>query len=96
VLLRQTYAHRQRLLALAGALLLGALGDGLVLSARVLGGGAETMVVTVATTISIVASLLTTAVLLGVLMDSIVIARTLARGPRAFRDTVRRSHGDGP
>lgn len=95
VVLRRDADNRQRLLAVALALLLTLLGDAVLLACSGRSGTGFRVVVLTAHVFVVVGSMLTTAGLVAVLLDSVRIARTLARPSPRFRDVTRRSPGYG-
>lgn len=95
VLLRRDHEHKQRLLAVAGAMMIALAGDVLLLIAPNEPATAPaTLLVTLGLAAIAVGSVLATVAMVGVLIDSRAIARTIARRPMAIRDVIRRAAGD--
>lgn len=95
LLLRRDHEHKQRLLAVAGAMMIALVGDVLLLIAPNEPATAPaTLLVTLGLAAIAVGSVLSTVAMVGVLIDSRAIARTIAERPVAIRDVIRRVTSD--
>ena len=88
---RENHDNRQRLLTVATCLVVILVGDALLLVSGVVDRKATAVVAICGGMLIFAGSCILAAALVGVLLDSISIARTLWRIPVAFRDVVRRA-----
>lgn len=88
---RENHDNRQRLLTVAACIGVVLIGDGVMLASRPLDREAGAIVALCGELLVFTGSGILAAALLGVLLDSVSIARTLWRMPIAFRDVVRRA-----
>lgn len=88
---RENHENRQRLLTVAASLGVVLVGDLLMLGGGHLDATARVVITLCGELLVFASSCILAVALLGVLMDSVSIARTLWRIPVAFRDVVRRA-----
>ncbi|MEL7483860.1 MAG: hypothetical protein AAFN41_05840, partial [Planctomycetota bacterium] len=89
--LRENHDNKQRLLTVVASLVVIVIGNTVLLSSLPLERDAAAVVVLCGELLIFSGSCILAAALVGVLLDSISIARTLWRVPVAFRDVVRRA-----